>query len=187
MWESRGLIRFIYEVCTVQEDSPTLDPSTLAFRPLEYWKPPKAVRHIRARSSAIFSTGPAGPERHTFVNQEEGDKGSMSFARLDEGLGRGKNGLRSDVQMMDGFGTPRGPPPAYKVDREDTLARPWWDVRAWGWKRFAIAGAAVAVVIIILVVVIVEVTKKSKYPDYSKLNYKIVDTCKMALFQCFVL
>jgi hypothetical protein len=55
----------------------------------------------------------------------------MSFARMDEPVGMGrKNEVRENVQMADGYGNARGPPPAYEVDREDTLGRPWWDVRA---------------------------------------------------------
>jgi tetrahydromethanopterin S-methyltransferase subunit E len=48
---------------------------------------------------------------------------------------------------------------------------------SWGWKGFAILGTVVVLVIVIIVVVAVEVTKKNKYPDYSKLNYSLVDTC----------
>lgn len=160
------------------EPLPILDPPTpkLAFRPLEYWKPPKAVRHIRAKSSAVFSQGPAGPGRHTFVNPvEEGVNKDLSLVSMDGNFGR-KNEFRADVQMADGYRSSRGPPPAYTVDREDTLARPWWDFKSWGWKRFAALGATVVIVIVIIVIVAVEVTKKNKYPDYSKLNYSLVDT-----------
>jgi hypothetical protein len=38
-------------------------------------------------------------------------------------------------------------------------------------------GAAVVIIVVILVAVIVVVTKNNKYPDYSKLTYKIADTC----------
>jgi hypothetical protein len=102
----------------------------------------------------------------------------MSFTRLgDRNEGR-KNNYAEGVQMADDYGRPiSGPPPAYMMDRPDTLRRPWWDVRAWGWKRFAIAGALVVIIIIIIVVAAVEATKKNKYPSYTKLNYKVVDTC----------
>src|SRR4051794_9417358 len=160
--------------------NPGAQSSQPAFRSLEYWKPPKAVRHIRAKSSALFSLGPAGPVRHTFVNLEEGNS-KMSFATLGEMAGRRKNNAYEDIQVADDFGQPRGAPTAYKIDRDDTLAPRWYDVRSWGWKKWAIAGATLVIVIIILVVVIVLVTKKDKYPNYSKINYKIVDTCKSSL------
>jgi hypothetical protein len=106
----------------------------------------------------------------------------MSFARLGEGNDRRKDLSNQGVQMTDDYGRPMsGPPPAYMLDRPDTLSRPWWDVKAWGWKRFAIAGASLVIIIIIIAVAAAEATKKNKYPNYTKLNYKIVDTCMYLL------
>lgn len=74
-----------------------------------------------------------------------------------------------------------GAPPAYMLDRPDTLRQPWWNVKSWGWKKFAILIGAVVIILIIVIVVAVEVTKKNKYPDYTKLTYKLADTCKHIL------
>lgn len=80
-------------------------------------------------------------------------------------------------QLEDDYGTPLAPPPKYQLDREDTLARPWYDVKSWGWKLWAAIVAALVIIIVIVVAVVVVVTKQSKYPDYSKLNYEIAETC----------
>lgn len=71
-----------------------------------------------------------------------------------------------------------GPPPAYKVDREDTLAPKWWDARHWSKKTYLFVGLGLAVLIAVLVVIIVEVEKKNAYPNYSALSYSLQDTCQ---------
>lgn len=140
----------------------------LPFRPLEYWKPPKAVQHIRAKSSSLFT--PAGKgHRHLFSKTPElgdgsTDKKDMSFANAQD------------------YGRPLGPPPGYKVDRDDTLNQPWYDVREWGKKAWIAVGAIVVLVIVIVVIIAVEVSKKNKYPDYTKLNYSLAETCEFLLF-----
>jgi len=95
----------------------------------------------------------------------------MSFATLREMTGRGGgNGYQpqDNIQM--------GAPPAYKVDREDSLAPRWWDIREWSRKKLILTGAGLIAVIIILVVVIVEETKKNAYPNYTTLNYTLAAT-----------
>ncbi|TAQ87261.1 hypothetical protein B7494_g4434 [Chlorociboria aeruginascens] len=90
---------------------------------------------------------------------------------------RGGNS-NSGYQMGTGnYGNAMGPPPAYKVDADDTLAPRWYDVKAWSKrKRLLILGGVLAVVIIILVAAIVEAKKTNAYPDYSKLTYTLADT-----------
>jgi len=111
---------------------------------------------------------------------EEGKEGlnkNMSFATIGEMAGRRKNQITQEISTADDYGQPQGPPPpTYKVDREDTLRPSGWNVKYWGWKKFATAGAIVAIVIIVVVVAVVEVMKNNRYPDYSKLNYSLVDT-----------
>ena len=111
-----------------------MDHQLQAFRPLAYWKPPKKVaRHIRAKSSADFSGAlSGGPERHTFALLKEEDRVTdregqqMSFARMEDPVEMvWENQARGGVN-----GIPSGPPPAYTVDKEDTLARPWWHVKS---------------------------------------------------------
>jgi hypothetical protein len=154
----------------------------LSFRPLEYWKPPKAVQHIRAKSSSLFT--PAGKgRRQSFAKSLElgdgsTDKKDMSFANAQEYGVRRKNVASDQIQLADDYSRPMGSPPGYKVDRDDTLNSPWYDVREWGKKIWIAVGAIVVLVIIIVVIIAVEVTKKNKYPDYSKLNYSLAETCK---------
>jgi hypothetical protein len=157
-----------------------------SFRPLEYWKPPKAVQHIRAKSSSLFT--PAGKgNRHSFANPLElgdgsTDKKDMSFANAQEYGARRKNVASDQIQLADDYGRPLGPPPGYKVDREDTLNQPWYDAREWGKKAWIAVGAIVVLVIVIVVIIAVEVSKKNKYPDYTKLNYSLAETCEFLLF-----
>ncbi len=71
----------------------------------------------------------------------------------------------------------RGAPPAYMIDREDTLAPSPWDVKHWGWKKWALIAGGI-VVLIVVIIIAVEVTKKNNaYPNYSPLSYKLADTC----------
>jgi len=152
---------------------PSLDPS---FRPLEYWKPPKAVRHhTRAKSSAIFS---AGGVIRSFTSNHS-DKGEKSLAtktttKIDEMSYWPKNQYSEGVNMVS-----REQPPAYRIDDEGTLNPRWYGVREWGKKIWIRIGAAVAVavIIIIIVVAVVEVEKANRYPDYSALSYTLSETC----------
>jgi len=84
------------------------------------------------------------------------------------------------MQMAE---SPMDAPPAYVLDKEDTLNPHWWDFRYWEWKQFLALGAGVVIVIIIVVIAAVEVTKANRYPIYSKLDYSLEDTC--ALSQSF--
>lgn len=69
-------------------------------------------------------------------------------------------------------------PPAYKLDREDTLAPRWWDVRQWSKKLLLFVILALAIIIAIIIAVVVVVEKKDKYPNYSQLSYSLVGNCK---------
>lgn len=52
---------------------------------------------------------------------------------------------------------------------------PWYDPRGWSKCTILIVLGVVAAVIIAVVVGAVEGTKKNRYPDYSKLNYRLVE------------
>jgi NADH:ubiquinone oxidoreductase subunit 6 (subunit J) len=61
----------------------------------------------------------------------------------------------------------------------EEISRPWYSKkRVW---------SAVAVVLLIVIVVPVAVTvtkekqKENRYPDYTKLNYTLLETCKPSL------
>jgi hypothetical protein len=97
----------------------------------------------------------------------------MSFATERGVTGReGGNGYQPHDSIQE------GPPPAYKVNREDTLTPHWWDIREWSRKKLILLGAGLIALIIILVVVIVEEEKKNAYPDYATLNYTLAATCQ---------
>ncbi|PYH92781.1 putative endo-1,3(4)-beta-glucanase [Aspergillus ellipticus CBS 707.79] len=76
-----------------------------------------------------------------------------------------------------------GPPPppgsgqVITPQRQPTAATSaWYNPRGWSLRTKLIVVGVVIVVIIAVVVGAVEGTKKKAYPDYSKLNYKLVDT-----------
>jgi hypothetical protein len=135
------------------------------------------VQHLRKKSSALFSLAPTAKATSlSFSSNLEGnlphrkEETEISFATL------GEMASRKDPYMQTS--TPLGAPPEYQLDREDTLNPSPWDVRHWGWKKWAALGAGAVIVIIIVVVVAVVVTKKNQYPDYSQLTYTLADTCK---------
>jgi hypothetical protein len=70
-----------------------------------------------------------------------------------------------------------GPPPEYKLDRDDTLAPNPWNPRYWGWKKWAALLVALVIIVVVIVVAVVEVEKKNRYPNYSALTYTLADTC----------
>ncbi|PLB52080.1 putative endo-1,3(4)-beta-glucanase [Aspergillus steynii IBT 23096] len=53
---------------------------------------------------------------------------------------------------------------------------PWYDPRGWSLRTRLIAGVVVVVVIVAVIVGAVEGTKANRYPDYTQLDYKLVDT-----------
>ena len=139
--------------------------SQLPFKPLEYWKPPKAVQHLRAKRSLLFT--PAGKTlRPSFANSlqlgdSDLDEKDMSFATKHVGT--------EQVQRRGGSGS--------QFDREDSYYHPWYNFKYWGKKAWAGALAVVVLVIVIIIIIAVEVTKKNAYPDYTKLNYSLAETC----------
>jgi len=106
----------------------------------------------------------------------------MSFATVGEMAGRGKNTFSESVHLKEATGQ-------YRLDDGDTLAPRWYNAKGWGKKVWLGIGAALAVIIIVVVVAAVMVTKKNKYPDYSKLSYSLADTCllSLSLFFSFLL
>lgn len=51
----------------------------------------------------------------------------------------------------------------------------WYDPRGWSKRTILVVLGVVAAVIIAVVVGAVEGTKKNRYPNYSKLNYRLVE------------
>lgn len=65
--------------------------------------------------------------------------------------------------------------PADSCQNSTEVTRPWYDPRGWTLRIKLIAGG-VTVAIIILIVGAVEGTKKrNRYPDYKRLEYKLVE------------
>lgn len=73
-----------------------------------------------------------------------------------------------------------GGPPAYgyRIDDEDTLQPPWWQIQYWSPRKLILLGVGVAATIAIIVTIVVEVEKKNAYPNYNSLNYTMVDQCQ---------
>lgn len=58
---------------------------------------------------------------------------------------------------------------------------PWYKPRYWQKRTWALVVSTIVVVLVIIIVVPVVVTKNKQnnsYPDYTKLNYTLTDTCK---------
>jgi hypothetical protein len=89
--------------------------------------------------------------------------------------------VSGSVELVSGL------PPSYSRDRElpprdnmrqSTGYEPWWNVRYWRKRTWAIVVVVLVAAIIAGAVAGVLVTKANRYPDYSKLNYTLEDTCK---------
>jgi hypothetical protein len=151
-------------------------PQQLPFRPLEYWKPPKAVVHIRSKSTNDHPKPERSPSVYSFSSSKKDIqlRDSSDSYRLD----RKHTSYSSAAEIMknqfvEGTG---------EFDRADTLSHRWYNVKAWGKKIWFGIAAAVVILIIVIVVAVVETNKKNKYPDYSKLTYTVSETCTY-LFQ----
>ncbi|EAW14886.1 glycoside hydrolase family 16 protein [Aspergillus clavatus NRRL 1] len=53
---------------------------------------------------------------------------------------------------------------------------PWYNPRGWSLRRKLIAGGIIVVVLIAAIVGAVEGTRATRYPDYTRLDYKLADT-----------
>lgn len=67
----------------------------------------------------------------------------------------------------------QSPPPYDDLDKASSPA--WYNIAAWSKKKIAIVAAAIIAIIVVAVVVPVEEVKKNRYPDYSALDYSMVD------------
>jgi hypothetical protein len=59
-------------------------------------------------------------------------------------------------------------------------SEPWYKPRYWRKRTWALVVASIVAIIVIAIAVPVAVTKNNKnsYPDYTKLNYTLTDSCK---------
>ncbi|RDL40908.1 uncharacterized protein BP5553_00887 [Venustampulla echinocandica] len=86
---------------------------------------------------------------------------------------------RYNYESPDGYEMNGPPAPKYEVDRAGTLAPRWYEYKHWNRRTWIGVGAVVVLVVVIIVATVagVEVAKKNnRYPDYSKLTYKLSDT-----------
>lgn len=69
-------------------------------------------------------------------------------------------------------------PPRYSevFSSRAAMERPWYNPRGWSGRRKLIIGACVVVVIVAVIVGAVEGVKANAYPNYTQLNYTLVDT-----------
>lgn len=100
----------------------------------------------------------------------------MSFIPTGVWDGR-KNEVENNIQMV-----PNGPPPAYAFNNIPEVRNPrWFDVRYWSKRTLILSALALLILIVIVIAVAVVEVKKNAYPDYSKLNYSLVDQCMTLL------
>lgn len=187
----------------ILKPNPTLKPrqqpqTTQSFQPLEYWKPPKAVHHIRAKSSRIFS-----PKKttHSFTEIHDPEKIDIELARQEleaeeffksksAGAGAGADMSFQTLGEMAGRRKTFANEHVMGYDREDTLRQPWWNVKSWGKKAWAIFTGVVVVILIIVIAVAVVVSRSNRYPTYTTQSYALAETCKscspflVVYFQC---
>lgn len=91
-----------------------------------------------------------------------------------EAIGR-KGGANENVRMLN-----NGHPPIHGHQGVPEDRDPYWfDVRYWRKRSFIWPALGLITVIVIVVAVAVTEVKKNAYPDYSKLNYSLVDNCKV--------
>lgn len=147
--------------------------STQSFRVLEYYTPPKAVRHhIRTKSSALFTPhNKIDGTAHSFVKLEENsvvsEKGEMAFNTLNGLAGRMKGGHTSETILMSESTTQRG----------GAVSHAWWNMKHWGKKGWLILAGVVIIIVIIIAVAVTQVNKANAYPEYTKLTYSLAENC----------
>ncbi|KAJ6160437.1 endo-1-3(4)-beta-glucanase [Penicillium chermesinum] len=78
------------------------------------------------------------------------------------------------------YNVPQAPPnpPKYSevIGVEEEVYRPWYDPRGWSLRKKLIVAGCIVVVIIVVIVGGYEGWKVNRYPNYSKIDYKLVDT-----------
>lgn len=108
------------------------------------------------------------------------------------------HGGPASFHVRDASGTVElvsGLPPSYYREqelpprdnmRQSTGYEPWWNVRYWRKRTWAIVIVVLVAAIVAGAVAGVLVTKANRYPDYSQLNYSLEDTCKsLAIHSAF--
>ena len=73
--------------------------------------------------------------------------------------------------------TPAHTQESSKPFKKPTSAVPWYNPKGWSlWTRLFLAAAILAVVAVAVVIGTIEGIKAARYPNYTPLNYQLVDT-----------
>lgn len=80
-----------------------------------------------------------------------------------------------EVNDLQHAGPPPGPGAKYTPPQAGP-AQPWYNPRGWSLRTKLIAGVVGVAVVVAVIVGAVEGTKANRYPDYTQLNYRLVDT-----------
>jgi hypothetical protein len=108
--------------------------------------------------------------------------------------------IHNDIKTPDGPGhvpAVDAPPPSYAVAIQspttnmaysdyDDRERSRWNICGWSKKVWIIVSVIVVIVVVIVAVaagvVVSQNNEKNRYPDYTKLNYGLSETCKSLIF-----
>lgn len=98
---------------------------------------------------------------------------------------------RSELAGVPFTSSPSPLPPSYKPSNSSRQPRmggqrfyeeqdaPWYDFKEWRKRTWAIIVAVVVIAVVAVAVAVTQVDKKEAYyPNYSELNYTLIDTCE---------
>lgn len=139
---------------------------------LEYWKPPKPVRHFRSASGPLSLAPPKREVPKTIYSPSVYSSYPTSVYPDEKHLSdeKHRSGVSiSSVEMAKEYNN--------MVVESPTASGP----KSWGKKVWIGIGAAIVIVIIAIVVPVVVVTRNNRYPDYTKLTYTLSETCTYCL------
>ncbi|RYP79718.1 hypothetical protein DL770_006560 [Monosporascus sp. CRB-9-2] len=82
-----------------------------------------------------------------------------------------------EVEMMSGSPPAYPAQPQWAEQRDMGYAQnePWWKPKYWRKRTWAIVAAIVIVILIVVIVVPVKVAEANRYPDYTRLDYSLID------------
>lgn len=99
----------------------------------------------------------------------------MSFTPLDERFSRRGNATKG---LMDQNTNPANQTPAYDdvYDDQSKNPLPWWNPKGWTKRCWLISAIVFVIIAVVVIAVSVVEVKENAYPNYSKLDYHLVDT-----------
>jgi hypothetical protein len=129
--------------------------------------PPASLRHGPSR--VLLSSFQSAPASRTDMDSRD---------RLDirGGSRAGTNGRKSPEEDASTKELHASGPYYYE---EEPLRDPWYNPRYWRKRTWIVLGVAAVIVIAIAVPVGITVDRaRNRYPNYSKLNYALAETCE---------